>query len=500
MAQQLAKGTHADPATVVMSGIEVRGVDYIPEQERVSKPSNVFLILIGANLTFGLIVLGWLPVSFGLSWWASFWSIVIGCAAGALILAPMSLLGPRTGTNGPVSSGAFFGVAGRLIGSCLAVFIAIGFYALAVWTGGQVAVYGANKLFGLSTGNLSLGISYGVVALISIIAAIYGHAKLVLVERLLIPTVGLVMLVGFFTYGGRFDSHHAGGEYLLGGFWPTFMLSVTIAVAATYGYSPYVNDWTRYISRERWTDKQLLLATGGGAFVGLVFPLVFGAYTAVAINDPAVDYVGGLVHITPTWFLVPLIAVGLLGSLGQSTLCIYSNGLDFSSIVPIFKRVPATIILSAIGVTFIFLGTLVWDAESTVSAFVTLFGVVIAPWIAIVIIGHFSRRGYYHPDDLQVFNRRERGGIYWFSGGFNLRAVLAWLIGSVVGLLFLSSSLYVGPWSNLAKGIDLSWLSAMVVGGALYAIAVRAFPEPSAVYGEPADPWVPDAAPSASSV
>src|SRR4029078_5562026 len=102
MAQQLAQGTHADPATVVMSGIEVRGVDYIPEEERVSKPSNVFLILIGANLTFWLIVLGWLPVSVGLSWWALFWSIVIGCAAGALILAPMSLLGPRTGTNGPV--------------------------------------------------------------------------------------------------------------------------------------------------------------------------------------------------------------------------------------------------------------------------------------------------------------------------------------------------------------------------------------------------------------
>jgi purine-cytosine permease-like protein len=469
-------------------GIEVRGIDFIPERERHSRPRNIFYILIGANLTFGLIVLGWLPVSFGLSWWAAFWSILVGDAIGAALLAPMALLGPRTGTNGPVSSGAFFGVAGRLIGSALAIFIAIGFYALAVWTGGQVAVFGAHKLFGMSDGNLSLGISYGIVALISIAAAIYGHDKLVLVERWLIPTVGIVMVVGFFVYGSHFNVHHAGGEYLLGSFWPTWMLAVTIAVAATYGYAPYVNDWTRYLSKERWSDSSIATATGLGAFVGLSFPLLFGAYTAVAFNNPKLDYVDGLVKITPTGYLIPLIAVGLVGSLGQSTVCIYSNGLDFSSIVPRLSRIPATIFLSAIGVTFIFLGTLVWNVENTVSAFVTLFGVVIAPWISIVLVGHFSRHGYYDPDDLQVFNRRERGGIYWYTGGFNLRAVTAWTVGSIVGLLFLNTSLYVGPWSNLANGIDLSWISSLLVGAVIYAVSMRLIPEPDAVSGPHAPP------------
>ena len=74
------------------------------------------------------------------------------------------------------------------------------------------------------------------------------------------------------------------------------------------------------------------------------------------------------------------------------------------------------------------------------------------------------RRGWYNPDDLQVFNRRERGGIYWFTGGLNIRACLAWVVASTVGLLFLDSSLYVGPWSALADGIDLSWLSATFMG------------------------------------
>ena len=90
----------------------------------------------------------------------------------------MALIGPRTGTNGPVSSGAFFGVVGRIIGSAIALLIAIGFYALAVWTGGQIAVYGAHALFGLHSGNLELGISYAIIASIAITAAIYGHANM----------------------------------------------------------------------------------------------------------------------------------------------------------------------------------------------------------------------------------------------------------------------------------------------------------------------------------
>jgi len=480
-------GVATAPAVDAVGKIETHGIDFIPERDRHSSPRNIFYILIGANLTFGLIVLGWLPFSFGLGWWASFWSIIVGDAVGALLFAPMALLGPRTGTNGPVSSGAFFGVVGRLIGSCLAVFIAIGFYALTVWTGGQMAVYGAHRLFGLPSGNLELGISYAIIAIIAITAAIYGHANMIFVEKFLIPTVGVLMIVGFFVLGPKFNVHYAGGSYLLGTFWPTWALAVTIAAAATFGYGPFVNDWARHISHERYSDRSVFGWTLAGGFVGLTFPLVFGAYTAVAIANPAIPYVSGLVKISPVGYLVPLMILGIIGSLGQSTVCIYSNGLDFSSIFPVLKRVPATVVLSAIGVLFIFLGTLVWNVENTVSAFVTLFGVLAAPWISICLTGHFLRRGWYNPDALQVFNRRERGGIYWFTRGLNIRACLAWLVASAVGLMFLDSSLYVGPWSNAAGGIDLSWLSATFVGALVYLTATLVFPEGGAVSGRGVD-------------
>lgn len=467
--------------------VELHGINQIPEGDRHSTPRHVFSILVGANLTFGLIVLGWLPVLFGLGWWASLSSIVVGSAAGAAIVAPMSLIGPRTGTNGPVSSGAVFGVVGRIIGSLIALLIALGFYALAVWTGGQVAVYGANKLFGLPKGDLTLSIAYGVIALIAIAAAVYGYHYLLMIEKVLIPTAGTVLFIGFFVYAGHFDAGYGGGELALGSFWPTWMLAVTIAAGAGFGWAPYVNDWTRYINKREWSDRSLLLATGFGAFVGVGLPLTFGAFTTVAINNLALPYVDGLVGITPVAYLVPLMAVGIFGSLGQSTVCIYSNGLDFSSIFPIFRRVPATLILSGIGVLFIYLGTLVWDAESTVVAFVAVFSVLAAPWISITVIGHLRRRGYYDPEALQVFNRGEKGGIYWFTHGVNMRSCVAWVMASIVGLLMLHNDLYTGPWSNWANGVDLSWLSALVLGGGLYLALETALPEGAEVLGPDAE-------------
>jgi purine-cytosine permease-like protein len=475
----MAQVSHPHLSTGV-AGIERHGIDYIPENERKSRPLNVFSILIGANLMFGLIVLGWLPISFGLSWWAAFWSIIVGDAIGAVVLMPMALLGPRTGTNGPVSSGAIFGVVGRIIGSALALFITIGFYALTVWTGGQVAVYGAHKLFGLSSGDGALSISYAIIAAISIVAAIWGHSIVVLVQKLLIPTIGTLIVIAFFVYAGHFDANHPGGGYLLGSFWPTWTLAVTIAAAATYGYAPFVNDWTRHISPKKHSDRNILVATGLGSFLGVSIPLVFGAYTSVGLNLK-LDYIPALVAITPKAFLIPLVIVGLVGSLGQGTICIYGSGLDSSSIFPVFSRVTATIILSGVGLLFIYLGSFVWNAENTVSAFVSLFGVPAAAWISITLAGNFIRHGRYDPDALQVFNRRERGGIYWYTGGWNLRAVLAWLLASGVGLLFLDTSLYVGPWSGLANGIDLSWVSAMVIGALAYLLAAVVFPEPRAV-------------------
>jgi hypothetical protein len=48
----------------------------------------------------------------------------------------------------------------------------------------------------------------------------------------------------------------------------------------------------------------------------------------------------------------------------------------------------------------------------------------------------------------------------------------AWSISVVVGLLFSANSLYSGPWSQLAGGVDLSFVSSLALGGLIYGVAV----------------------------
>ena len=89
----------------------------------------------------------------------------------------------------------------------------------------------------------------------------------------------------------------------------------------------------------------------------------------------------------------------------------------------------------------------------------------------------FARRGRYDPDDLQAFNQGRRGGRYWFTGGWNLRAVGAWAAGSVFGLLAVETELYTGPLAHVANGVDISLVGSAVIAGITYVIALAAWPE-----------------------
>lgn len=150
------------------SSIETREVDMIPENERNSKASNVFYVLCGSQFAFGIMMIGALPIFFGLGWWAAFWALTIGLAIGSFVIGPIAILSQRTGTNGALASGAHFGVKGSIIGSLLNIVISIGFYALMVWTGAQAFVAGGHRLFGWSDGPRTLLIGCIIISLITV--------------------------------------------------------------------------------------------------------------------------------------------------------------------------------------------------------------------------------------------------------------------------------------------------------------------------------------------
>jgi len=80
------------PAVDEIGKIETHGIDYIPLHDRHSTPKNLFYVWIGAQMCFGIIVLGWLPVAFGLGWWSSVTAITVGLLVGSLLTGPRRLV------------------------------------------------------------------------------------------------------------------------------------------------------------------------------------------------------------------------------------------------------------------------------------------------------------------------------------------------------------------------------------------------------------------------
>lgn len=450
--------------------IEQRGVDTIPEAERTSTPRDLISILLGSNLCLGVIVFGWLPVSFGLGLWPAVTSIVAGTIVGVAVTAPLALVSLRTATNLSTSSGAAFGVRGRLVGSVVGLLLSLGYTALTLWIGGDVMLGTLARLAGLPTGGLAHTLVYALLAACTVVGAVHGYRLLLKLSKVLAISMTALLLLGLVAYAPDLTTAAPPGtSYLLGAFWPTWLLSAVAAgLSGPIAFITLLGDYTRYISPLRHSPRRVLRATCLGLVAGLLIPQLFGTYTALAARA-ALDYAGPLVAASPAWYLVPLLLAATAGSVGNAGLMLYSMGLDLDAILPRATRTRATLVVAAVATVFVFLGHFAWDAQSAMTSFVLLLTAIGTPWAVITMIAHARCGGAYDAEALQVYNRRAHGGIYWFRAGWNPRATVSWAIGATLGLCAVSTPLYEGPLLALTGGVDCSFVLSGVVGGAAYA-------------------------------
>lgn len=477
-----------------ITSIEAFGVEQIPDNARNATPRDLFRMIFGGSNTFATAVLGSFPVLFGLSFQAGVLAIVLGVLIGAVILAPMGLFGPINGTNNAVSSGAHFGVHGRVVGSFLSLLTAIAFFSLSVWSSGDALIGGAKRLIGVPENDFTLAFAYGLFAVLVLTVCIYGFRFLLWVNKVAVWSASLLFLLGIFAFAGPFDVNYAGSVSLgKEGFWAAFIGSALVAMSNPISFGAFLGDWARYIPRN--TSKSKIMLAVIASQIATFIPFLFGLATAtiVAIKAPdyiaANNYVGGLLAVSPTWFFLPVCLIAVIGGMSTGTTSLYGTGLDMSSVFPrALSRVKATLLIGVMSIAFIFIGRFAANLVQSVSTFAVLIITCTTPWMVIMIIGLVVRRGYYHPDDLQVFTRGEQGGRYWFSHGWNWRGLGAWIPSAMVGLCFVNlPGQFVGPLGNLAQGIDISLPVTLGLASVVYFLLLSLFPETAAVYG-PNDP------------
>ncbi|WP_214371396.1 hypothetical protein [Pseudonocardia sp. H11422] len=148
--------------------------------------------------------------------------------------------------------------------------------------------------------------------------ALIGHATLVASQRVIAPIVAALLVVGVLVELPDFDPAYAGGEYVLGGFWPTWVLSMVTSASLALSYGPFANDYARYLPA--WAARRGALWGSAGIFLGCWFALLFAAFFTSMMAPGTSDFVVGLVEVSPTWYAVPLVVIGLLGGFGQGSL------------------------------------------------------------------------------------------------------------------------------------------------------------------------------------
>jgi purine-cytosine permease-like protein len=317
-------------------------------------------------------------------------------------------------------------------------------------------------------------VAYAAVAALMVTVALYGHATIVAMQKVVVPVVGVLMVLGVFAFAGGFQPSAAGGDYALGGFWQTWALSAVLFAAAPISYGPTIGDYTRRISARRFSNRRICAALGIGMFVGVLLPSLFGAFTAMSFTSPTDSYLDDLVAASPGWYVLPIVVISLLGGLSQGVLCIYASGLDLEGLAPQLKRTQTTIITAAVAVALLYLGVFVFDAVESVTAMTVALNAVITPWVVILAIGAMCSKAY-DPTDLQAFAHGVHGGRYWFTSGWNLPAVAAWTAGAVFGVLAVNTTLYVGPLADIAGGVDVSTVGSAVLAGLIYVVSLSSW-------------------------
>jgi purine-cytosine permease-like protein len=470
--------------------VEQHGVESIPDQDRDSSIFDFMRLCWGGANSLATAVLGAFPIMFGLSFWQATAAAVLGVVLGSLILAPMSIFGPINGTNNAVSSSAHFGVVGRIVGSFLSLLTAIAFFAISVWSSGDAVVGAARLVFHIRGSDLQVALVYAVFALSVLIVCIYGFRMMLLVNKIAVVASTSLFVLGLAAFWTRFDSGYAGSGLRWGarGFWPIFISSALIVLSNPISFGAFLGDWTRYLPRST-SKPKLITATIVAQWLTLL-PFLFGVITASVVARRApdylarADYTGGLLTVAPVYFLAPLLLLAVLSGMSTGTTSLYGTGLDFSSVFPRLSRPRATLLIGILACVLIFVGRFYFSLFGSISTFVSLIIVTTTPWMVIMMIGYVVRRGFYIPDAMQIFNRGQTGGPYWFTGGWNVAGISAWIVSSVIALLAVNiPDHFVGWLGNLAGGLDVSLMAALVLPMVLYPVCLKLFPEPRAIYG-----------------
>ena len=417
--------------------IEDIGLDVIAESDRKGKPSNLFMPWFAANISVLGMSWGAWVLGFGLSITQAICVTIFGVALSFLFCGIIATLGKKGSAPTLALSRAAFGYNGNRISAFISWLLTVGWETV-LCVLATLATATVMQALGWSNQTTAQILGFVIVVGCSAFAGIFGFDTIMRVQTWItwltavLTVVYLALTIPSINWENIASAESGPAVSVIGAF-------VMLLAGFGLGWVNAAADYSRYLPRTAST-KGVVFWTTFGSSLPCIILTIFGILLVGSdqklgelING---DPIGALTTILPTWFLIPVAIVAILGLVGGIIMDLYSSGL---SLLATGIRVPRAV-ATGIDAVIMTVGTVLvvffaGDFLNPFMGFLTTLGSIIAAWAGIMIAEAIMRKKEYHEESL--FSPT---GIY---GSVNWEAIILVLIGT-----FVSWGLVVNttPW------------------------------------------------------
>jgi purine-cytosine permease-like protein len=448
---------------------ELNSTNVIAENERHGKARDLFWPWCGANVSLLALSYGAFFLGFGISFWQATLAALAGTVLSFLLVGFSSLAGKKSNATTMVLSRAAFGVKGNVLPGFLSYFLFVGWETVLV----SLATLATGTVFervGHIDRNLAMIIGFVIAVSLTFIGGVLGFSVIMKLQKYLTLTTVLLTL-GYIALTMDSVNWIAVMDKPSGpiqGFIGALIFGVT---GIGLGWVNAAADYSRYLPRTV-NGSSVVGWTVLGASIVPIILVIYGAALSASdqkLSDAiAMDPIGALTTLLPTWYLILFSLVAILGLVGGAILDLYSSGLTLVSLgVPVKRHIAASIdgVLMLVGTIYI-----VWIADNffiPFQGFLITLGVPVAAWSAIFVTDVLMRKKNYSEKDLFDSN-----GIY---GSVNWGSIACVAVATIVGWGFVTNTFaswlsWQGYFLALIGGKDGAWVYSNV--GVIFALVI----------------------------
>jgi purine-cytosine permease-like protein len=449
--------------TGVVSRVELRSIDYVPQSERGGRIFDQSTVWFAGSAQLLSLATGAIGIGLGLNLGWTLVGLLVGTIVGTIPVSAHATQGPHLGLPQLVQSRPQFGMYGALYILAMAIIVYWGYVVL----GGNLLGATANAL-----GAGSAPLWAVITCILAIALAVFGYHWLHVAQRII--TIALIIALTIYVIG-----------LFAGGYLPWTLFDLTqsfdlgsflVVVSSAAGYQLtwafFVSDYSRYMPANI-SKKKIIAFTSTGLILGLFSFMAVGAIGAAVLASG--DIINDLNTTGNNVFtgLGPIMLItGGLGLLGLMGLCVYGGSLTLITVMDSIRSVRPTrqlrvITILIIGVTSTVAAAFV-PGDFLNNEFYTVLALCayfLAPWTSINLTDFFIiRKGHY--SIVEIFRK---SGMY---GTWNWRGLTTYVVTFVVMLPFMSLTFYQG-FLAARMGVDIAFFIGVPFGILLYWLLSR---------------------------